>query len=86
MNADDLAAAATTHNVLTLQQLSFADSRKGFPVIFRGIGTRELVNKEFRLENVIGDSPQMQVVLNLVNRVSRSDAAVLISGESGTGK
>ena len=47
---------------------------------------RELVDKEFRLENVIGDSPQMRAVLNLVGRVSRSDATVLISGESGTGK
>ncbi len=47
---------------------------------------RELVDKEFRLENVIGDSAKMREVLKLVGRVSRSDATVLISGESGTGK
>ncbi len=47
---------------------------------------RELVDKQFRLENLIGDSAKMREVLNLVGRVSRSDATVLISGESGTGK
>ncbi|MGI8641354.1 MAG: sigma-54-dependent transcriptional regulator [Pyrinomonadaceae bacterium] len=47
---------------------------------------RELVDKEFRLDNIIGESPQMRTVLNLVGRVSRSDATVLITGESGTGK
>ena len=47
---------------------------------------RELVDKEFRLENVIGESSQMRNVMQLVGRVSRSDATVLITGESGTGK
>ncbi len=47
---------------------------------------RQLVDKQFRLENFIGDSPNMQMVLEMVGRVSRSDATVLISGESGTGK
>ena len=47
---------------------------------------RELVDREFRLESMVGDSPQMRAVLNLVGRVSRSDATVLITGESGTGK
>jgi DNA-binding NtrC family response regulator len=47
---------------------------------------RELVDKEFRLDNIIGDSPAMRAVLNVVGRVSRSDATVLITGESGTGK
>ena len=47
---------------------------------------RELLDKEFRLENVIGDAPAMRSVLNTVGRVSRSDATVLLTGESGTGK
>lgn len=47
---------------------------------------RELVDREFRLESVIGNSAAMRDVLNVVGRVSRSDATVLITGESGTGK
>jgi DNA-binding NtrC family response regulator len=47
---------------------------------------RELFDREFRLENVVGDSAGMRGVLNVVGRVSRSDATVLITGESGTGK
>ena len=47
---------------------------------------REIVKKEFQIENLVGDSPPMRAVLNVVERVSRSDATVLIAGESGTGK
>ena len=39
-----------------------------------------------RLDDVIGESPSMQKVYALVNRVATSDASVLITGESGTGK
>ncbi|MFN2413046.1 MAG: sigma-54-dependent transcriptional regulator [Pyrinomonadaceae bacterium] len=47
---------------------------------------RELVDRDFRLESVIGESAAMREVLDVVGRVSRSDATVLITGESGTGK
>lgn len=47
---------------------------------------RQLVSESFQLETVVGTSPKMREVLNLVERVSRSNATVLISGESGTGK
>jgi DNA-binding NtrC family response regulator len=35
---------------------------------------------------IIGSSPQMQKVLDLISRVAPTDASVLIQGESGTGK
>ncbi|MEW6307043.1 MAG: sigma-54 dependent transcriptional regulator [Verrucomicrobiota bacterium] len=38
------------------------------------------------LPNLIAASPAMRPVLELVNRVARSDANVLLTGESGTGK
>jgi len=47
---------------------------------------RELVDREFRFENVIGESPAMKAAMEMVGRVSRSNATVLITGESGTGK
>jgi len=47
---------------------------------------RRLVHERFRLKNVIGTSGQMQKVLDLVERVSRSGVTVLVTGESGTGK
>ena len=37
-------------------------------------------------ETIIGRSPAMQDTFNLIGRVSRSDAAVMITGESGCGK
>lgn len=37
-------------------------------------------------ESIIGNSPSMQEVFKMVGRVSRGDAPVLITGESGSGK
>ena len=36
--------------------------------------------------NIIGESDQIQQVLDLVEKVAKTDASVLITGESGTGK
>ena len=38
------------------------------------------------VENVVAESPAMKKVLNLVSKVAETDAPVLITGESGTGK
>jgi len=45
----------------------------------------ELVGK-FRFDNIIGGSPELQKVLERVEKVAIRDTSVLITGESGTGK
>lgn len=40
----------------------------------------------YKFENIVGQSPEIRAVLDLVQRVSDSDASILIQGESGTGK
>lgn len=67
--------------LLTLERaLSFSETRS------ENLQLRELVEREFRLDNVVGESATMTNVMKMVERVSRSDVTVLISGESGTGK
>ena len=39
-----------------------------------------------RFEDIIGKSPKMQEVFNMMRRVMNSDISVLLEGESGTGK
>jgi two-component system response regulator AtoC len=45
-----------------------------------------LIAEGTRDEILIGDSPAMQDIYKTVGRVARSDATVLVSGETGTGK
>lgn len=47
---------------------------------------REQLDAKYGVENIIGNSPQMQEVFDTVRQVAGSRATVLIQGESGTGK
>ncbi|MBT3181479.1 MAG: sigma-54-dependent Fis family transcriptional regulator [Deltaproteobacteria bacterium] len=38
------------------------------------------------LENIVGQSPQMQEIFGMIKMVAKSNATVLITGDSGTGK
>jgi DNA-binding NtrC family response regulator len=47
---------------------------------------KTLVNKRFGFENIIGTSPAMEKVFQVIRQVAPTRATVLIQGESGTGK
>ena len=47
---------------------------------------QEELRSKFRPSNIIGNSKAMQTVYDLIARVAKSDATVLIRGDSGVGK
>ncbi|MDA2934157.1 sigma-54 dependent transcriptional regulator [Acidobacteria bacterium AH-259-D05] len=47
---------------------------------------KEQLTERFGFEKIIGSSPGMQRVFDLLSKVGDSDANILITGESGTGK
>jgi two-component system NtrC family response regulator/two-component system response regulator HydG len=49
-------------------------------------GLRERVRERYKLEGIVGDSPELQAVFDVVKRAAPTKATVLILGESGTGK
>jgi two-component system response regulator PilR (NtrC family) len=46
---------------------------------------KELV-KEYSFQNIIGNSPAMHQIFDLIKRVSQAPTNILVTGESGTGK
>ncbi|MGB8352391.1 MAG: sigma-54 dependent transcriptional regulator [Chthoniobacteraceae bacterium] len=47
---------------------------------------KQMVNKRYGLENLIGESAPMQEIFETIKQVAPSRATVLIQGDSGTGK
>src|SRR5689334_3909381 len=50
------------------------------------VSLRQQLDSKFGVENIIGESPAMQEVLDVVKQVAPTRATVLLLGESGTGK
>jgi transcriptional regulator with GAF, ATPase, and Fis domain len=53
---------------------------------YENIALSEEIDKRSMLEEIVGTSPPLQRVLSLVSRVAPTDATVLVTGETGTGK
>lgn len=47
---------------------------------------KEQLEKKTRFDNIIGQSPPMQTVFDMIRQVAAQDASVLLCGETGTGK
>ncbi len=47
---------------------------------------RDQIDQKYNFNNIIGESPAMQEVYKLVERVGKTNTNVLITGSSGTGK
>jgi len=53
---------------------------------FEKVGFSDQDSRERRFEQIIGNSPALESVLEKVERVAPTDSTVLIEGETGTGK
>ncbi len=69
-------------------QVELAEAlRRGQRLEAENLALRDTVSERADdLPQIIAESPAMKSVLNLVERIGRSDANVLITGENGTGK
>lgn len=47
---------------------------------------KQQLRKKYHFENFVGDSPAIQKVFELIEKVADTDSTVLVTGESGTGK
>ncbi|HLA79728.1 MAG TPA: sigma-54 dependent transcriptional regulator [Vicinamibacteria bacterium] len=47
---------------------------------------RDRLDHKYRLDNLVGESPEMLAVFKTIRQVATSNASVLLLGESGTGK
>ncbi len=50
------------------------------------VSLRQQLHTKFGVENIIGESPAMNEILDIVRQVAPTRATILILGESGTGK
>jgi DNA-binding NtrC family response regulator len=59
---------------------------EGFLVHRKSYGAKQQLEEASSCDQMIGSSPPMQQVYDLVHRVANLNASVLVTGESGTGK
>ena len=71
-----------SENVQLAADLAAANERLRAENVF----LRREVQAQYSFENIIGASPSMQKVFDVMEKVAQTDATVLVTGETGTGK
>jgi two-component system response regulator HupR/HoxA len=69
-------------NVALNQQLADANEK----LLAENLVLRRQAQRQYTFENIIGTSPSMHRVFDVMEKVAQTDATVLIAGETGTGK
>src|SRR5450432_1911340 len=73
---------------LQIDELEMRISRalRGQNLEKENVSLRQQLDARFGLENIVGESPVMQEIFEIVQQVAPTRATILIGGESGTGK
>src|SRR6202046_3822529 len=74
--------AIAIENALAFQEISQLKDKLAQEKLY----LEEEIRSEMNFENIIGNSPALKHVLELVETVATSDSTVLLLGETGTGK
>src|SRR2546426_2487557 len=82
--ADDYIAKARLH--IDELEMRIARALRQRNLETENVSLRQQLDSKFGLENIIGESPAMKEVLEVVQQVAPTRANVLLQGESGTGK
>jgi DNA-binding NtrC family response regulator len=67
-------------------EMRIARALKQLNLEVENVSLRKQLDSKFGLENIIGESPVMKEVFEVVQQVAPTRATVLVLGESGTGK
>jgi two-component system response regulator AtoC len=67
-------------------EMRIARALKNQNLEVENVSLRKQLDSKFGLENIVGESPAMKEIFEVVQQVAPSRATILLGGESGTGK